>query len=93
MADASRDLESKALNPPSKDRDRLAERLFASLQGVPDPEAEVLCLARRHPRRSRPTRSPTPNGSPYQRNGTHPNGTLSAGFLGTDHSSGSWIEA
>ena len=45
MADPARDLESKALNLPSKDRARLAERLLASLEGTADPEAEALWLA------------------------------------------------
>jgi putative addiction module component (TIGR02574 family) len=45
MADPARDLETKALDLPSKDRARLAERLLASLEGTADPEAEALWLA------------------------------------------------
>ena len=42
MADPARDLESKVLGLPAKDRARLAERLLASLEGVAEPEAEAL---------------------------------------------------
>jgi len=44
MAGPARDLESKALNLPSKERARLAERLLASLEGTADPDAEALWL-------------------------------------------------
>jgi putative addiction module component (TIGR02574 family) len=42
MADAARDLESKLLGLPPKERARLAERLLASLEGVREPDAEAL---------------------------------------------------
>ena len=44
MADSARDLESLALQLPSKDRARLAERLISSLDSQVDPEAEALWL-------------------------------------------------
>ncbi len=44
MSDPARDLESKALRLPSKDRARLAERLLASLEGAPDPDADAQWL-------------------------------------------------
>ena len=45
MADPARELESKALRLPTKERARLAERLLASLEGTADPEAEAIWLA------------------------------------------------
>jgi putative addiction module component (TIGR02574 family) len=44
MADRARDLESKALDLPPEERARLAERLLARLEGMAEPEAEVLWL-------------------------------------------------
>ena len=44
MVDSARDIESRALRLPSKDRARLAERLISSLDAEADPEAEVLWL-------------------------------------------------
>ncbi len=44
MDDAVRDLESKALNLPPKERARLAERLIASLDAESDADAEQLWL-------------------------------------------------
>jgi putative addiction module component (TIGR02574 family) len=42
MADPARDLESKILGLPPKERARLAERLLASLEGAREPDAEAL---------------------------------------------------
>jgi putative addiction module component (TIGR02574 family) len=42
MADPARDLESKVLGLPPKERARLAERLLASLEGAQEPDAEAL---------------------------------------------------
>lgn len=44
MADSARELESKALGLPPKERARLAERLISSLDQETDPEAEQLWL-------------------------------------------------
>lgn len=44
MADPARDLESKALKLPPKERARLAERLISSLDQETDPDAERLWL-------------------------------------------------
>ena len=45
MAESARDLESRALQLPTKDRARLAERLISSLDAQVDAEAEALWLA------------------------------------------------
>ncbi len=45
MADPARELESKVLRLPTKERARLAEKLLASLEGTAEPEAEALWLA------------------------------------------------
>lgn len=45
MADPARELESKALRLPAKERARLAERLLSSLEGTAEPEAEAIWLA------------------------------------------------
>lgn len=45
MTDSARDLESQALQLPSRDRARLAERLISSLDPHADPDAERLWLA------------------------------------------------
>lgn len=44
MADAARELESKALNLPPKQRARLAERLISSLDQESDPGAQEFWL-------------------------------------------------
>ena len=44
MADPARELESKALKLPAKERARLAERLISSLDQETDPDAEKLWL-------------------------------------------------
>ena len=44
MGDPARELESKALKLPPKERARLAERLIASLDQETDPDAEELWL-------------------------------------------------
>ena len=44
MADPARELESKALKLPPKERARLAERLISSLDQKTDPDAERLWL-------------------------------------------------
>ena len=44
MADPARELESKALQLPAKERARLAERLISSLDQETDPDAEMLWL-------------------------------------------------
>ncbi len=44
MADATRDLESKALKLPRRQRARLAQRLISSLDEGADPDAERLWL-------------------------------------------------
>lgn len=44
MADPARELESKALKLPAKERARLAERLISSLDQETDPNAEELWL-------------------------------------------------
>jgi putative addiction module component (TIGR02574 family) len=45
MADSARDLESRALRLPTKDRARLAERLISSLDAQVDRDADALWLA------------------------------------------------
>ncbi len=44
MADPARELESRALRLPAKERARLAERLIASLDQATDPDAQQLWL-------------------------------------------------
>ncbi len=45
VSDPARDLESKALRLPPKERAKLAERLLASLESTAEPEAEEIWLA------------------------------------------------
>jgi len=44
MADPARELESKALQLPAKERARLAERLISSLDHETDPDAQRLWM-------------------------------------------------
>ncbi|RIL06811.1 MAG: addiction module antitoxin RelB [Proteobacteria bacterium] len=44
MSKPDRDIEAKAMNLPSKERARLAERLIASLEGEPEIETDAQWL-------------------------------------------------